>query len=94
MNVRLSIAAERDLDRIWHSIAQSSERSADSVEDRIFAAIYRLAIHPRLGKPAGLEEARQFAATGTQYVLIYEVLPDCVLILRVMHGAQDWPGRV
>lgn len=39
------------------------------------------------------EGFRELVVAGTRYVLIYEVLTECVLLTRIVHGAKDWPGR-
>jgi plasmid stabilization system protein ParE len=34
------------------------------------------------------------ASRGTPYVIAYRVEPDAVVILRLLHGAQNWPSKL
>jgi plasmid stabilization system protein ParE len=44
----------------------------------------------RRGKVSG---TRELLVPRTPYVAIYEVRGDLVFVLRVIHGAQQWPPR-
>jgi toxin ParE1/3/4 len=89
---RLSPAAEAELDDIWFYIAKESQsieiadRLVDSITDRFFL----LATHPHLGRRRGddLRPGLRSFSVG-DYVIIYRVENDDVLILHVMHGRRD-----
>jgi toxin ParE1/3/4 len=89
---RLSPAAEAELDDIWYYIAKESQsieiadRLVDSITDRFFL----LATHPHLGRRRGddLRPGLRSFSVG-DYVIIYRVENDDVLILHVMHGRRD-----
>jgi toxin ParE1/3/4 len=84
--------ATDDLDDIWYYVAQKSggievaNRLVDSITERFFL----LASHPYLGRPrdhdfgAGL---RSFPVG--EYVVVYRINVEDVLILRVAHGRRD-----
>jgi plasmid stabilization system protein ParE len=45
----------------------------------------------RVGRIAG---TRELVINGTPYVAAYAVTDTTVRILRVLHGAQEWPESV
>ena len=91
---RLSPEAESQLGDIWLHVAieSGSVESADRIIDDITDRFWLLARHPHIGRRrddlrSGL---RSFAAGD--YVILYRINDeDDVLILHVMHGAQDIP---
>lgn len=36
---------------------------------------------------------RELVITGTPYLVPYRVVGDVIVILRVLHGARQWPDR-
>ena len=65
----------------------------DAVEDyvtRIYNAPQHLATLPGAGKPGRVPNTREWLVKDTPYALIYRVLADRVLILRVMHGSRQF----
>lgn len=88
----VSRRAVADLDEIWHYVAKESasveiaNRLIDSITNRFLL----LASHPHLGRSreddfgAG---SRSFPVG--EYVIIYVVENEDVLILRVVHGRRD-----
>ena len=46
--------------------------------------------HPRAGRLGRVRGTRELIA-HRHYVLVYDVLPDSVRILRVRHTSQKWP---
>jgi toxin ParE1/3/4 len=89
---RVAPAAERDLDEIWYYVAKESgsfdiaNRLIDTITDRFFL----LTGFPYLGRSR--EEdfgsgCRSF--TVGEYVIVYTVEVEDVLVLRVVHGRRD-----
>lgn len=81
--------ADQDLDSIWDFIATNSVRVADKQIARIGEIFELLLENPLAGRErrelrAGL---RSFAVGN--YVIFYDLLPDGIEIIRVMHGRQD-----
>ena len=50
-----------------------------------------LRTYPRLGRVGRARNTREFAVAHTPYLLIYRHEREVVTILRVLHGARDWP---
>jgi toxin ParE1/3/4 len=89
---RVAPSAERDLDDIWFYVAKKSgsieiaNRLIDSITDR-FAL---LAIYPHLGRSRDEDFGAGCRSFGVgEYVIVYDVKVDNVLILRVAHGRRD-----
>jgi toxin ParE1/3/4 len=92
MDHRLAPQAAADLDGIWYFVAKESgsieiaDHLIDSITDRFFL----LASRPYLGRTRDddLGMASRSFAVG-EYVIVYCVENDEVLILRVVHGRRD-----
>jgi|ERR1700678_643225 toxin ParE1/3/4 len=89
---RLAPAAEAGLDDIWYNAAKVSQsfeiadRLVDSITDRFFL----LATHPHIGRRRDEDlrpGLRSFPAG--EYVIIYRIEDDDVLILHVVRGSRD-----
>jgi len=89
---RVAPQAAADLDGIWYYVAIESgsidiaNRLIDTVTDRFF----RLASHPYLGRARedDLGIGMRSFPVG-EYIIVYCVEDDDVLILRVAHGKRD-----
>jgi toxin ParE1/3/4 len=84
--------ADSDLDEIWYYIAtkrrsvEIADRLIDSVTDRFFL----LASHPNVGRPRDedLRPGLRSFPVG-EYVIIYRIQDEDVLILRVLRGSRN-----
>jgi len=92
---RLAPAAEADLDEIWYYIAKESRsiEVADRVIDSITERFLLLAAHPHIGRRRDhdLRPGLRSFPVG-EYVVIYRVEDEDVLILRVVRGSRDIEG--
>lgn len=75
-------------------IAQDNPAAAHAVREAILRQVGRLAEHPRIGRPGRIEGTRELVISGTPYIVAYRVAGQNVTILRVLHGAQQWPKRL
>lgn len=48
---------------------------------------------PGMGRPGRVRGTRELVIAGTRYIVAYAVMKDKVAVLRVLHGARDWPVR-
>ncbi|WP_296900229.1 type II toxin-antitoxin system RelE/ParE family toxin [Thiohalocapsa sp.] len=46
-----------------------------------------------MGRPGRVLDTRELMVTGTPYLVPYTVSDNEIVILRVLHGAQQWPQR-
>jgi toxin ParE1/3/4 len=79
------------LDQIDEYIGRESPRAALALWDAIEARIESLLDHPHLGRPGRIEGTRELVVSGTPYVVGYRVIGDEIQVLRVLHGARQWP---
>ncbi len=91
MNVVWVARARRDLERIHAQIAGDSLPRALAVGHTIVSAIHRLAEFPGLGRPGRKEKTRELVVTRQPYTVVYREQGDRVIILRILHQAQQWP---
>lgn len=86
MKVRWSNRALRDVAEIYDYIAADNEEAAVRVSDRLFETVERLAVMPRLGRASELRHRRELIVD--QYIVVYAIHRDEVLIHTVRHGAR------
>jgi toxin ParE1/3/4 len=83
--------SKRDLNTIVSYIAERDPRAALAQLRIIRAAPRRLLDHPLSGRLGRAEGTRELVVPGLPWLLIYEIDARKVTILRVLHGAQNWP---
>ena len=91
MAIVWTAAARRDVNAIWDFIEARNPDAAELVSSEILRAVEGLGQFPRRGKPGRVKETRELVISGLPYVVVYLVADERVVILRVLHGAQDWP---
>jgi toxin ParE1/3/4 len=92
--IRQSPAAKQDLDDIWYAIGIQNIAAADRVIDLIDARIQQLAEHPLSGPLRDDLGAGIRHLVASQYLILYRVSKDHILIIRVFHGARRLPTRL
>ena len=92
MSHRVAPKAEADLDEIWYYTATESQsiEIAGRLVDFITARFLYLASYPHLGRrrDEGLRPGLRSFPIG-EYVIIYRVEAEDVLILHVIRGSRD-----
>ena len=86
--------AERDLDAIEEYIALDKPEAALDAIDTIEAKVQMLKLFPDMGKRGRVRGTRELVVVPLPYVVVYRVRGDHIEIARVLHGAQQWPGRI
>ncbi|MFS8050952.1 type II toxin-antitoxin system RelE/ParE family toxin, partial [Rhizobium sp. BR 314] len=61
---------------------------------RIVAAARRLMDFPASGRVGRIAGTRELVINGTPYVAAYAETQSAVRILRILHGAQEWPDTI
>jgi toxin ParE1/3/4 len=98
MKIRYARRAQKDLRNIlryglehWTSTA---EAFVVQLRERLEST---LAKHPKAGRKGREDGTREFVLVGTKHIVVYlppnESNPD-VIVMRVLHGAQQWPEAV
>lgn len=93
MKVAWSLTSGWDRDRIYSNIVADNASAAATNDQKIADIEPQLAQFPNIGRPGRMPGTREAIVTGTPYIAIYRVEPTRVVILRVIHGAQQWPPR-
>jgi toxin ParE1/3/4 len=86
MQVRWTAPAAEDLRRITRRIQRDNPTAARQVAKNLYESGMSLETMPNRGRIAG---TREFVVTP--FILVYRIKADAVEILRIYHGAQDWP---
>ena len=93
MRLVWSLPAINDRVAIFDHIEQDSAEAATTADDRIEAQVEILEQFPEIGRPGRIGGTREFVIQRTPYIAVYRVTAEGVLILRVIHGARQWPGE-
>jgi len=70
---------------------KSSAAAAETMLERIFAAVEMLELHPMLGRPGRVRGTRELVILRTPFLVAYRVRAEAIEILAVQHGARRWP---
>lgn len=91
MSFLLTPAAKDDLLKIWSYLAvKEGSDLADRIQDRILDEIRRLAQSPGIGhRRNDLTDRELLFWNVFRYLVIYRQDTNPVVIVRVIHGAQD-----
>ncbi len=83
--------AIQDRDAQLDYIAQDNPMAAVSQGDRIAEQIEILQQHPQMGRPGRKQGTRELVISRTPFIVVYRVKGKRIELLRVLHGAQQWP---
>ncbi|HZX69390.1 MAG TPA: type II toxin-antitoxin system RelE/ParE family toxin [Rhodanobacter sp.] len=79
---------------IFEYIEADNPRGAAIVDDRIRSQVRQLIRHPESGRIGRVPGTRELVIDRTPYIAAYRIAGDTVRILRVLHGAQQWPDAL
>lgn len=91
MRVRWTADAAGDLQGICDYIAERRPDSARRIAQAVVQGIAALNTFPNRGRQGRVEGTRELVFPSLPFVGIYEVHDDDVQVLRILHGAQQWP---
>jgi len=92
MEVRWSLPAGEDLERICSWIERDNPETARRVAKIIYDGCGQLRHFPNMGRASRrMSGRRELAFPPLPYIAVYQVKKDAVEISRIFHGAQDWP---
>jgi toxin ParE1/3/4 len=95
LRIRWTKAASQDLDSIEEYIREYNPKAAIKQVLRVIDAVEtKLSNSPRMGKPGRIAETREFYVTGTPYIVAFRINENTMEILRVIHGARQWPQKM
>lgn len=83
--------AGRDRDYIFDYIAPENFSAAVSNDQKIAAIEAQLTRFPFSGRAGRLAGTRELVVPHTPYIAVYAVDEASIRILRLIHGARQWP---
>ena len=86
------LAAVADLMAIVDYISDDNPDAAQALKEDIETKVSRLRGNPRLYRKGRVEGTREMLVRSN-YVVVYAENPEAVTVLRVLHGAQQWPPK-
>ena len=72
-------------------IAQDNPLAAIDQDERIEHQIDMLLQHPQMGRPGRKKGTRELVISRTPVVVVYRAKGPRIEIIRLLHGAQQWP---
>ncbi len=72
-------------------IGKENPDAAKRLADLIDAQIMRLGDYPSVGRAGRDPGTRELVIPRTQFIAVYRITPTHIAILRLLHGAQQWP---
>lgn len=82
-----------DRERNFDFIANDSPWAALAIDEKIASVELQLTRFPASGRRGRALGTRELVVHDTPYIVVYEERADMVVVLRVIHGAQQWPPR-
>lgn len=92
MEIRWSLPAADDLERICQRIERDNPEAAMRVAKTIYEGCAQLGDFPNLGRASRrMSGRRELTFPPLPYIAVYQIKKDAVEISRIFHAAQDWP---
>ncbi len=92
MLLRWTTAAVEDLTRICdYTEASFGPGRARRTAIAIYRAATTLGQSPNLGRKGRVPNTRELVIQDLPFVILYRLDPDSIEIVRILHGAQQWP---
>ena len=89
-----SRAAAADFDGVIDYLNRKSPAAAHRVATQLFAATRRLGAYAT-GRPGRVSGTYEKVLRGLSYIVVYSIdrstAPEEIVVLRVIHGARNWP---
>jgi toxin ParE1/3/4 len=90
--VRWSEPARDDLRNIFNYIGRDSRYYAKVVVEKIIAATEKLETFPQIGRVVPeIEDENVRELFVYSYRILYEITPDGIEVLAIIHGKRDFP---
>jgi addiction module RelE/StbE family toxin len=89
--LRWTAAAAADLERIAYYLIEHMPENVIHLVRRIYEAPSVLITFPKRGRPGRKAGTRELVVPPLPYIVVYQLAGDVVNIVRILHGAQDWP---
>ncbi len=91
MRLRWTTPAANDLYNIVRHIQEDNPAAAADVAKTVYEGCSGLRKFPYLGRKGRIDGSRELVFPGLPYIVVYRIHDQVVELLRIYHGAQDWP---
>jgi toxin ParE1/3/4 len=91
MRLRWTSPAANDLYRIVERIQNDNPEAAAEVAKTLYEECGRLQRFPRSGRTGRISGTRELVFPGLPYIVVYQIKDEVIEVVRIYHGAQDWP---
>jgi len=91
MQLRWSEEAANDLERIADYLLVHAPARAPELIRRVYDAPTTLLTFPHRGRLGKKEGTRELVLAPLPYIVVYTVRGDDIFVVRILHGAQQWP---
>lgn len=91
MRLRWTTPAANDLYNIVRRIHKDNSEAAVKVAETLYEGCASLRQFPRRGRIGRIEGTRELIFPELPYIVVYRIRDQVVEIVRIYHGAQDWP---
>ena len=91
MQLRWTEEAATDLTRIADYLFEHTPERAPQLVQTVYDAPSSLLDFPARGRPGKKEGTRELVLTPLPYVVVYAIRGDIIYVVRILHGAQQWP---
>jgi addiction module RelE/StbE family toxin len=86
--------ALEDRRAIFSYLEARNPSAAADMDEMIEGAVQNLRSYPNMGREGRVANTRELVVVGTPFVVAYVVMADRVKLLRLLHGAQQWPDSM
>ncbi len=91
MRLRWTTPAAQDLYNIVLHIQRNNPDAAAKVAQTLYDGCDKLVNFPRRGRRGRIEDTRELVFPGLPSIVVYRIQDQNLEVLRIYHGAQDWP---
>lgn len=91
MELRWTEEAVADLERIADYLFEHAPGHAERLLRALHEAPVALLTFPNRGRLGKKEGTRELVMSQLPYIVVYNVRDDAVYVVRILHGAQQWP---
>jgi toxin ParE1/3/4 len=94
LKLRWSEFASADREGIFDYLVERNPGAALMIDERIEESIERLLQFPEVGRIGRVTVTRELVIADTPYIAAYQIRNQDITVLRVLHGARQWPDKI